>query len=82
MFWVVFYTDVYIETEIIVIIVVASSYKYTTCRDGAVQYCAVQHLRRATAWKQAAASVNHTEQILYHSVLALTNAKGGETIST
>lgn len=50
--------------------------------DGAVQYCAVQHLGRATAWKQVAVSVNHMDQILYHSVLALTNAKGEETIST
>lgn len=33
MFWVVFYTDVYIETEIIVIIVIAFSFKYTICRQ-------------------------------------------------
>lgn len=50
--------------------------------DGAVLCCAVQHLGRATAWKQVAVSVNHVDQILYHSVLALTNAKGEETIST
>lgn len=50
--------------------------------DGAVQYWAVQHLGRAPAWDQVAVSVKHMDQILYHSVLALTNAKGEETIST
>jgi len=50
--------------------------------DGAVQDCAVQHPGRATAGKQVAVSVNHMDEILYRSVLALTNAKGEETIST
>lgn len=50
--------------------------------DAAVQYCAVQHLGRATAWQQVAMTVNYTDQILYHSVLALTNANGEEMVST
>lgn len=81
-FWVVFYTDVYIETEIIVIIVIAVSFKYTICRQMGLYRTVLLTPGQGYCLGTGCSVMNRMDQILYHSVLALTNAKGEETIST